>query len=72
MSGGSYGYAYFKVSEMADQLVHQEGNSEERVKFGKHLQKVAKAMKAIEWVDSGDWDFPQELDAIKKVMADLK
>ena len=49
MSGGSMDCLYAKV-EWAEFI----DNTPERVAFRKHLNLVAKALKDIEWVDSGD------------------
>lgn len=49
MSGGSMDYLYFKVQD-AD---FTENTMLRRV-FRVHLQKVAAALRAIEWHDSGD------------------
>lgn len=58
MSGGSMDYLYSKV-ENAEFIP----NTMERRAFAKHLQLVARALRAIEWNDSGDWD-SGENDAI--------
>lgn len=63
MSGGSYDYLYCKVEEMADRI----GNTPERQRFAKHLRRVAKAMHAIEWVDSCDWGKGDENAPIRAV-----
>jgi len=70
MSGGSYNYAYCKVQDMADSLINQKEPF--RQAFGKHLQEVAKAMKAVEWVDSCDCSYPHDLEAIEKVLTDIE
>lgn len=78
MSGGSYDYAYRRVEEFADALengVTGDGmsrptgfaNSLDRLGFAAHLRKVANAMKAIEWVDSGDCSPPHDTHAIHAV-----
>lgn len=66
MSGGSYDYSYGKVQEMADQL----GTSDDplRVAFAIHLRLVAKAMKDVEWVDSGDCSKGSDAEAIQAVL----
>jgi hypothetical protein len=62
MSGGSYNYAYARVEEFAANLnTHSAGipdyvNLPLRKLFRTHLRKVADAMRAIEWNDSGDGD----------------
>ncbi len=81
MSGGHYDYAYHHVQDMAYQMEadHERGpraedddtgrwypeKTPEREAFAKLLAEVAKAMKAIEWVDSGDCSTPHENKAIR-------
>jgi len=38
--------------------------------FGEHLAICCEALKAIEWVDSGDWPKSQEVEAIQKALCD--
>lgn len=52
MSGGSYGYAYSRVANFADDLVL---STNLRKAFHLHLYAIADAMHDIEWVDSGDY-----------------
>ncbi len=58
MSGGSYDYAYSRLEEFADALQHEGGcycaSPSLRSLFEAHVRKVARAMYAIEWNDSGD------------------
>lgn len=56
MSGDEYGHLYEKVDEMAYRVRLRHQNDALLVAFADHLEGVAKAMKAIEWVDSGDGD----------------
>ena len=58
MSGGSMDYLCYKVEE-----AHISPTTPERKAFAKHMKKVAKALRAIEWNDSGDGD-DSEKDAI--------
>lgn len=76
MSGGSYEYAYRRVEEFAEALeagVMFDGRPADgagciaRLGFAAHLKKVAAAMKAIEWEDSGDCSPPHAVEAIWKV-----
>lgn len=77
MSGGSYSHAYRIVEQFAEAL--DDGltmpdysdpsptgyeNNHDRLGFAVHLRKVAAAMKAIEWVDSGDASPPHDTEAI--------
>lgn len=73
MSGGSYGYAYRRVEEFAEALESgvtfdgvetEDGGSHVRLGFAAHLRKVAAAMQAIEWEDSGDSSPPSAAKAI--------
>jgi len=75
MSGGSYEYAYTFVERFADALesgidfsgYKAEPDNHDRIGFAAHLRKVADAMKAIEWVDSGDCSPPHDTNAIHAV-----
>ena len=69
MSGGSWDYFCFQVDEVADRLAIEK--SPLRRAFGQHMKVVAKAMKEIEWVDSGDKSSPVDSDAIKEVFASV-
>ena len=64
MSGGSYDYVYSKIEDIT---IHNL--TPERVAFQKHLKLVAKAMKAIEWVDSCDCSPGDESEAIRKCLS---
>lgn len=57
MSGGDMGYLYRKVAtaEFAE-------NTALRRVFRKHLHLVARALRAIEWNDSGDGDHDEDAD----------
>lgn len=55
MSGGSMDYLYYKVENATfDQ------NTALRALFRDHLVLVAKAMRSIEWNDSGDGDYDED------------
>lgn len=64
MSGGSYGYIYCKIEEMADALSGR-AQTPERIAFRSLLYKVAKAAHAVEWVDSADYGPGDENAAIR-------
>lgn len=68
MSGGSYEYAYRHVDDMACSVARRVDNPL-RQAFAAHLSLVAKAMHAVEWVDSGDYGPGDEDEAIRKVLA---
>lgn len=76
MSGGAYDYAFERVLLMAEALESNkrldgfalyQPNGHDRIGFAAHLRKVAAAMKAIEWVDSGDSSPPEDTLAIHAV-----
>jgi hypothetical protein len=62
MSGGSYGYAYSKLEDLAGWIATM---TPLRRAFKTHLRRVAKACHDIEWVDSGDCEPGDEDDAIR-------
>ena len=71
MSGGSYDYAYNRVLDFVETLEictkEREMPTHVRIargNFGQLLYRVAEAMKAIEWVDSGDKSPGDEVDPI--------
>jgi len=68
MSGGSMNYLYFKLEDDAN----FSAETPERIAFRKHLEKVAKALHDIEWVDSGDYAPGQENEAIRECLGDAK
>jgi hypothetical protein len=49
MSGGTMDYLYRKI-----QAAEFPQDTPERIAFAAHLHLVAEALRAIEWVDSGD------------------
>lgn len=53
MSGGSMDYFYGKLGDAVDQV---QGNTMRRIAIRSHMVKLARALKAIEWNDSGDGD----------------
>lgn len=68
MSGGSMNYLYSLVDEAANDLI--DSGDIQRVAFGMHLKLVARALRSIEWVDSGDYGPGDEYDDIKEVLND--
>ncbi len=66
MSGGSFNYSYRHVEDMANDL--RQATPLERV-FAAHLDKVAKAMKAVEWVTSSDWGEGDADEAMRAVVS---
>ena len=66
MSGGSYEYLCFKITDMADRLVGDPDPI--RSAFGQHLRLVADAAHDVEWVDSCDMGKGDEHAAILAVL----
>ena len=64
MSGGSWNYFYSQVDDVADRLMREGGECPERIAFGRHLGKCARALRDIEWADSGDTAHDSEIPAI--------
>ena len=63
MSGGSWDYFYERLEDVASRL--QCERDPLRKAFGSHLQRCAKALHDIEWVDSCDCSPGDEVKAIK-------
>jgi hypothetical protein len=61
MSGGSMDYAFLRVYEACERI---KPTTERRRAVIEHLRLVAEALRAIEWVDSGDSGPEYEEDAI--------
>lgn len=68
MSGGSMHYLYEQVAE-AHICFRSENDTPERRAFVKHLEKVAAALRAIEWNDSGD-GADNEAELIRECLSD--
>lgn len=72
MSGGSHDYAYREIERFIAEEEQEEWCSDVdqalRRRFIAHLKLVAKAMQAIEWVDSGDCSPPHDAEAILRVL----
>lgn len=84
MSGGSWDYFFLKISDVQEALEsHSTLNSDQieeclnyeqktsRLKLAKVMGKISEAMKAIEWVDSGDYDYPHDTKAVEKAMNNI-
>jgi hypothetical protein len=65
MSGGSMDYLYSRVEDAYFRL-----DTPERRAFKAHLKKIAQALHAIEWVDSGDKGPGDETEAIRACLSD--
>jgi hypothetical protein len=65
MSGGVYNYAYRHIDDVVDEIQASgccyAASPAMRKAFCEHLRKVALALRAIEWNDSGDGDASEEL-----------
>ena len=80
MSGGSLGYGYSKllyIKEDLEELLSKSVEDGEEIdkelyeKFINHLGVVADALRAIEWVHSGDCSYPHENEFILKVFENI-
>lgn len=68
MSGGALDYAYNRVEEIARDVSKQATCVEHRA-LVKHLMKVSTALRALEWVLSGDDSPGDEIQAILAVIS---
>lgn len=71
MSGGSYGYLCFKIEEL-EQDIRNQDKDPRRAAFAKLMGLVGKAMRDVEWVDSGDCGPGDDHASIDKVFAFLE
>ena len=85
MSGGSLNYGYSKlqfVKEELDEMIEvyksdlddteeSEMDIELYEEFSEHLTLVIAALRAIEWVHSGDCSYPHDSEAILKVFENI-
>jgi hypothetical protein len=62
MSGGSYDYVSFKIEEAASRLRSGHATEPHLLALAKHLDDIAKVMHDIEWAESGDTSWTEELD----------
>jgi hypothetical protein len=63
MSGGSWDYVYRRIADAGERLaLHADPT---RRAMAPHLARLADAMKAIEWHDSGDWGPEHEEPAVR-------
>lgn len=67
MSGGTYDYAYFRISEFAESF--NVGHSGKRLALREILRATADICKAIEWEDSGDTGPEATEEAFKEFYA---
>ena len=66
MSGGSMNYLYRRIEDVEFKLT-----TPQRITFKQHLNLVAEACKAVEWVDSGDNSEGSENEFITKCINNL-
>lgn len=66
MSGGSYGYAYQRVEDVAFEIEKRHMNSPLFRAFAKRLREASVVMREIEWADSCD---TSQEDAAKAIRA---
>jgi hypothetical protein len=69
MSGGSYDYLFGRIQDAATQVERTRPTPLRRA-FAEHLRLVAKAMHAVEWVDSCDYGSGDEDEVIRAVLGD--
>lgn len=67
MSGGSMGHLWCNLEDAANSL--KRSKISRRVAFGKLLESVAEAIKAIDWHDSADISEEEEIEAILKCVS---
>lgn len=70
MSGGHYDHFWFQVDEVSTEL--KEYDDPLRQAFADHLRLISKALKDIEWVDSGDRSPGDEYEAIRATINNYK
>ncbi len=67
MSGGSLDYVYLRVQDAADSI-RSQSSEPHLLAFARHLDLVAKALKDVEWVLSGDNSPGDERPAVMRVV----
>lgn len=67
MSGGSWDYVYSRIDDIADRLT-SDANPLRRAMVPS-VRALAKAMRAIEWVDSGDYGDGDDEELIRDFLA---
>lgn len=66
MSGGSWDYVYSYFGDVAEKL--KKSRDPLRRALGKQVELVGKAMRDIEWVDSGDSERGDDRPAIEAAL----
>ena len=69
MSGGSLDYVYSRVHEAAE-TIKMRAENVTHAAFAEHLAKVATALRAMEWMLSGDDGVGSEIEPIRAVLSD--
>lgn len=67
MSGGSWNYLYDRVHDAAIRL--RESSNPRRYAMSQHVERLAVALRAIEWVDSCDYGPGDDNAAIDAFLA---
>ena len=73
MSGGSYDYFFYKLEDIANQILVRLSDKQGEAKYLRlalveHIKLLATALQVIEYVDSGDYSEGLEIEPIKKVL----
>lgn len=69
MSGGTYGYAYSRIEDLASEIRARSNDMAYRRVFASLLDVCAKAAHAIEWVDSGDYCPGDDVEPIRAALS---
>lgn len=83
MSGGSYDYFFLKLRDYAQEIqdkardLHVASslpyrNKMKRFKLAKLIHLISDAAHDIEWVDSGDFGYGDEIESIDRVFESAK
>ena len=68
MSGGAFNYSYDVVNSTAHEILSRGDATLLHRAFADHLMKVSKALKALEWLYSGDTSKGSEIEPIRACM----
>ena len=69
MSGGSLDYVYSRVQDAAE-TIKMRAENVTHAAFAEHLAKVATALRAMEWMLSGDDGVGSEIEPTRAVLSD--
>ena len=72
MSGGSWDYVYRKLEDLSEELIDSGllRQNAYRQLLGEHVERIAKIMYTIEWIDSGDYG-EEEVANYQQAIVDL-